>query len=224
MLEMDKESYVSKREKILGHLLLNRSNSGECCSLKDIASALGLSINAVRHYLVMLENEGLIFRTEKHGKIGRPAMLYSLHENAFEIFPKTYTEFSLSLLNEIHKRYGKEDLTDILKDIGKENAEKMLKRMTDNLDKETSFDTQRQKLESIVGVFRERGVFPELLEDESSFVIKNYNCLLYNVVKEEPLVCKVHDTIMDELVGYETAKEKCIVDGDECCTYRIKKN
>lgn len=219
----EQKGFTAKREKILQFILRNRSPTGEGCSAKEIAIALDLSTTGLRHYLNILENEGLLTHTEKQGKTGRPAMVYSLTETGLNAFPKAYSEFSISLLNEIKNRFGESVTIEILEEIGKKTARKMLRRMTNILEADEPFDSLHQKLQSIVEVFYEYGKFPELIEDESSFLLKNYNCLFYDIVKEEELVCKVTETIITELVGNDLIKEKCIRDGCECCLFRIMK-
>ncbi|MHA2245845.1 MAG: helix-turn-helix transcriptional regulator [Candidatus Hodarchaeales archaeon] len=224
MSHSERKAFVGKRERILQFLLINRSSTGEGCSLKDIAQALNLSTTGLRHYLNMLENEGLLTHTEKQGKTGRPAMIYSLTETGLNVFPKAYTDFSVSLLNEIKSRLGEKVTIEILESIGKKNATKILRLMNNNLEEGRSFDSLQQKLKSIVEIFNEWGKFPELIEEESSFLLKNYNCLYHDIVKEEPLVCKVTETIISELVNDRSTKEKCIRDGCECCLFRIMKD
>ena len=77
--------------------------------------------------------------------------------------------------------------------------------------------------DSIKKVYEIYGKFPELHEEEDSFTLKNYNCLVFSVAKEDPLVCAVDEKIITELAGVPAQKEKCIREGDECCLYRLKK-
>jgi len=85
--QLEENSFQSKRDKILHFLLIYQSPSKESCTLKDIASAMRLSTTGVRHYLNVLENEGLVTRREKQGSTGRPAMVYSLTDEGYNTFP-----------------------------------------------------------------------------------------------------------------------------------------
>ncbi|MHA1979206.1 MAG: helix-turn-helix transcriptional regulator [Candidatus Hodarchaeales archaeon] len=223
MLSLKKTDFKTKREKILQYLLLNRSPTGEKCSLKEIAKAIGLSATGIRHYLNTMENEGLISYTERQGKTGRPSMIYSLTEMGLNAFPKAYAEFSIDLLDEIKSRFGENVTLEILQSIGSKNARMMLRGMTDTLEKGKSLDSLQQKLSGIVEVFRGYGKFPELIEEKSSYILKNYNCLYYDIVKDEPMVCMVTETVISELTDSEVTKEQCLRDGDESCLFRINK-
>ncbi|MFX0183958.1 MAG: helix-turn-helix transcriptional regulator [Candidatus Hodarchaeota archaeon] len=223
MSYLRKKGFNTKREEILEYLLLNRSSTHECCSLKEIAIALNLSSTGLRHYLNKLENEGLITYTEKQGKPGRPAMIYSLTETGLNTFPKAYTDFSLNLLEEIKSRFGESVTIEILENIGAKNAKKARRQIIANLEEENSIDSLDQKLQRIVEIFHDYGKFPKLIEEKLSFLLKTYNCLYFNIVKEEPLVCKVAETMISELTNCRVVKEKCIRD-DEYCLFRIMKN
>lgn len=221
----ESQGFVTTRDKILRYLLVNRTRSGECCTIKEIASELGLSTNATRQYMVVLEKDGLVTRMERKGSTGRPAMTYTLHENAFETFPKVYKDFALSLLEVIRELHGTEETVKILKIVGRKLAEELKELIEATLERGISIESlsTRERLEKIADLFQQYGKYPELLEDDSSFAIKNFNCLVYGIVKEDPLVCKVDEEMMTELAGKRCTKERCIRDGDECCVYRIDK-
>jgi predicted ArsR family transcriptional regulator len=225
MASLEKDISLSTREKILQYLLLNRSNKSDCCTVKDIALALSLSTNAARQYLVILEKEGLVVRTEKKGITGRPAMLYSLHEDALDTFPKQYVDFGVKLIEEVKEQFGEQETLKMLKKVGEKIADEVMPMLRENIEKSGgSLDSVEDRLKSIVKIYHEYGKYPELIEDENSFGLKNYNCLVFGIAKEDPLVCKVDETIVSELAGKRATKERCIRDGDDCCLYRIRKD
>lgn len=211
------------RDKILQFLLVSGSSDGGVRTVKDISDFLEISINATRQYLIILEKEGLVIRTQKKSTTGRPAILYSLHESALEKFPKTYLDFSLKLLNEIQNKIGSKETIELLRNVGKQIAEEVKPMVDQYIEKGGSIDSLRDRLNSIIKVYEKYGKYPELIEDDDSFGLKNYNCLVFGVAKANPLVCNVDETIVSELSGVPAVKEKCLRNGDECCLYRIKK-
>ena len=52
-------------------------------------------------------------------------MVYSLHENALNLFPKAYADFSIRLINKLITKYGESTVHEILVDIGTEWARDM---------------------------------------------------------------------------------------------------
>lgn len=214
--------FVSTRDKILQYLLLNRT-SEETSSIKEIADELNISINATRQYLIILEKEGLVAKSQKKGVSGRPAMGYTITEDALSVFPKTYADFSVKLINEIKDRIGVSETTEILKKVGKRIADEIRDELEAEIKPDKDIDPLRNRLEAVTKIYLKYGKYPELVENEDSFALKNLNCLIYDIAKVDPLVCTVDETIVSELVGKKAIKEKCLRQGDECCLYRIKK-
>jgi predicted ArsR family transcriptional regulator len=217
------EGYITKRGRILRYLLLNCSSSERGCTLKEIASAVLLSPTGTRHYMTILENEGLISHSEMQGKAGRPAMTYFLTNNGLNSFPKAYTDFSISLLEEIKNQFGELVTTELLEKIGQKRAQRVQAKLTETVGMNKSQVSLKKSLKEMVKIFEENGKFPELLEEEEFFILKNHNCLFYDIAKQEPLVCRVTETIMAELTNEMAIKEECIRDGDKACVFRIEK-
>ncbi|MHA1977342.1 MAG: helix-turn-helix transcriptional regulator [Candidatus Hodarchaeales archaeon] len=216
------EQTFPTRERILRHLMLHGATLEEKynCTIKNISKVIGLSSNVIWNHLVSLEREGVVKRVERHGKTGRPALVFSLTDKGFELFPKSYMELSIQILNEINELHGEDEIKRIFSNIGKKLAENVQKQMSQVPSKSTSM---KAKLTALVSVLREHGTFHELLEDKDSFALKNYNCLSLGVVKINPLVCTIDETLIEEIFSQIPIKEKCIGDGDEFCVFRLKK-
>ncbi len=214
--------YVTTREKILQYLLQNRP-SEDASTIKEIADEIDISINATRQYLIVLEKEGFVAKSQKKGVSGRPAMGYTITEEALSVFPKAYADFSVKLINEIKERIGVSETNEILREVGKRIADEIRDEVEAEMKPDKDLDPLRNRLEALAKVYLKYGKYPELVEEEDSFALKNLNCLIYEIAKADPLVCTVDETIISELVGKKASKEKCLRQGDECCLYRIKK-
>jgi predicted ArsR family transcriptional regulator len=190
-------------------------------TVKAIASSLDLSTNVVWNYLVTLEKEGFVYKKEKKGKTGRPAMVYSISEKGIELFPKTYMEFCITVLDEIKIMYGEEGLQMLFSNIGKKKALDINDQMKNQLSDDVG--SLELKLNKLVGILEEQGTFPKLDENKTTYALTNYNCLMHGVAKVNPMICKVDETMMYELIGQSVFKEKCIGKGDGYCRFRIKK-
>ncbi|MFW9903528.1 MAG: helix-turn-helix transcriptional regulator [Candidatus Thorarchaeota archaeon] len=221
-IQEESGSYLSTRDKILQYLLQHRP-SEDASTIKEIADELDISVNATRQYLIVLEKEGFVAKSQKKGSSGRPAMGYTITEEALSAFPKSYVDFSVKLINEIKDRIGVSETNEILKSVGKRIADEVRDEVEAEVKTEKNLDPLRNRLEAITSIYTKYGKYPELVEDEDSFALKNLNCLIYEIAKADPLVCTVDETIVSELVGQKAVKEKCLRQGDECCLYRIKK-
>jgi len=206
-------------------LLIHSTSSSGGSTVKEIADVLEISINATRQYLIVLEKEGFVIRKSKKSSTGRPAILYFLHESALEAFPKEYRDFSVRLLNVVQKQFGKQKTRELLKEVGKQIADDTRPLLETNLGKKSSEASLKDRLNGLIKVYEVFGKYPELVETEDSYELRNYNCLVFGVVQQNPLVCEVDETIVSELMNVEAKKEKCIRDGDGVCLYRVyKKN
>ncbi len=214
------------RLRVLQYLLVNCpiQDSEIGCSVKKMAEDLDLSVTAVRSYLLELEKNNLIIQREQKKGSGRPTRYYSLHENAISLFPKSYSEFSLQLLNKIISKYGKKAAKEILVEIGKEEAKVIQKRIETEHNIILAEVTFKEKLELITTIFKENQKFPILEKENGDYFLKNYNCLLYDVVQNQPLACIVDETCLQDLVGNKAEKINCLSEGDHYCVYRFEEN
>ncbi len=205
--------------------LLTQSHSNEAVgtSLKKITGELGLSLNAVRQHLTILEKEGLVFRREKRGRTGRPAIVYHLHEKGMDTFPKAYDDFSLILLEILEKEYGNEIASNLLGKVGESITAGIKSEINVDLDKNFDESSLKDKLELIVQIFTTRGKYTFLEETEESFALINYNCLYYRISKTNPLICNIDREVISTLIGLDVTKEHCRREGANCCLYRIIK-
>ncbi len=73
------------RQDILDHL--RRHGSG---SVKELGQLLGLTSTGIRQHLTILERDGLIEAREERGRVGRPALVYTLTPQGDSLYPKKY--------------------------------------------------------------------------------------------------------------------------------------
>ncbi len=80
----------------------------KCASAVDLAQVFGLSPNAIRQQLVVLERDGLV--VEKSVRRGRtkPTYEFSLTPDAEKLFPQHYDKMLGAVLREIKTQYGHE--------------------------------------------------------------------------------------------------------------------
>jgi predicted ArsR family transcriptional regulator len=221
---VESDTFLSSRQKILQFLLVNRSDVHQSSTVKEIAAELDISVNAARQYLNNLESEGLVVRSQQKSSTGRPAMAYTLHESALETFPKQYVDFAVKMLIQVRDKIGVKLTQEVLDNVGKQIADEVKPFLKEMLGEDPENVPLDARIRAVVNLLRDYGKFPSLVETEDAYDVQNFNCLVYGVVKEDPLVCRVDEKIMSELIGKKCEKTKCIRDGDECCLYRVQKD
>jgi predicted ArsR family transcriptional regulator len=209
------------KKKILEYLLVAPSREKEFHgkTVKEIAGVVDLSTVAVRNYLSELEKDEFVVQKTQKSEMGRPAILYSLHQNALSLFPKLYVEFANSLIDELINQLGKSRTKKILSDVGTTLG----KEIVINQFEEGVQTSIEERIITLVKIFEDYGKFPTILEDEKFYYVRNSNCLLFSIVKEHSILCEVDHSIVNTILTTTPEKQQCLKRGDSFCQYRIKK-
>src|SRR2546423_518664 len=93
-------------------------------SVEELAQALGLTDNAVRAQLALLETEGIVRSVgiRRDGTVGKPAMLYGVAPSASALFSSAYAPLLASLLAELSERMSPRQLDTLLRGAGRRLA------------------------------------------------------------------------------------------------------
>ncbi|MFW9995229.1 MAG: hypothetical protein ACFFD4_24550, partial [Candidatus Odinarchaeota archaeon] len=115
------------------------------------------------------------------------------------------------------------ELVDIFEKLGKKIADQLKTDYHISSDEISSNEQLKQRLDLLVEIYNAYGKFPELIEQEDCYRLRNYNCLIYSVCKRTVLTCKVDETIIKEIIGVLPVKERDIKKADGYCQYKIDK-
>lgn len=178
--------------KLLG--LLRRSRQ----SIGDLANALGLTDNAVRTHVAVLERDGVVEAVgSNRQQRGKPARLYALTPQGEELFPKAYALVLGELIEEISRTEGRERAIELLRAVGRRAAAGAAKT---------------GKVESRVQAAGEalRGLGADLDVSRTSpgWRIQGYACPLSAITASHPEVCELARSLVEEVTGQSVV---------ECC-------
>jgi predicted ArsR family transcriptional regulator len=201
--------FESTRGKIVGALRERRS-----ASAFDLAQAFGLSPNAIRQQLVVLERDGLVAgHSVRRGKT-KPTVEYSLTVEAERYFPQRYDKMLNAVLREIRATGGDEAVQEVFKRIGKRSAERLA----------TSGEGKgpEEQLISLVESLKHSGVTAELQRtEEGTLVLHEHNCPYASVVAENPEACSAIHTILETVAPGKAAQVESIATGGDECRFEI---
>jgi predicted ArsR family transcriptional regulator len=202
--------FDSTRGKIVGALRERHS-----ASAFDLAQAFGLSANAIRQQLVVLERDGLVVgHSVRRGKT-KPTVEYSLTAEAERYFPQRYDKMLNAVLREIRATGGDQAVQQVFERIGKRSAEKLTPRDGEPADAE-------HQLISLVESLKESGVAAELSRDEAGkLILHEHNCPYASVVAENPEACTAIHTILESVAPGKTEQVESIATGGEECRFEI---
>ncbi len=201
--------FQSTRGRIVEELRRSKS-----ASAVDLARVFGLSPNAVRQQLVVLERDGLV--AEKSVRRGRtkPTYEFSLTDAAEKLFPQRYDKMLGAVLREMKRQFGQEGVTQVFDAIAQRTVAKAKERVT-------AADPQA-KLEQLTQVLREGGVLAEYSLIDGGFELREHNCPYSEVAKEHPEVCSVIHHVLDETIGGEHVQTESIATGGTQCRFEVK--
>lgn len=199
----DERFRASTRGRVL--VLLRRGRR----TVEDLASALGLTDNAVRAHLAALERDGLVRQVGTRPSGGKSAYAYALTPDAERLFPKAYGPILRYLLDVLAERLPPDELETALCEVGQRVAAA-----------HPAAGNWRQRLDHALALLEELGGLADLEESPDGFVIRGYDCPLATAVQGHPEVCRLAQALLEAIVGIPVV-EACHHDGSPRCQFFI---
>jgi len=191
--KLDKRFFESTRGQIV--LLLRGSNK----TVNELAAELNLTDNAVRAHLLSLERDRLVLQSGLVKGFRKPQFAYGLTDEARHLFPKSYDSLFNQLLDVLKNRLSPGSLKDILYEVGRKIGNKNSSEADESLD--ARLDKTLQSLEELGGAAK-------LVKEDGKIFIKSESCPFADAVAEHPEVCRLTESMIEEIVG-KPVKEVC---------------
>ncbi|MBG9801382.1 metalloregulator ArsR/SmtB family transcription factor [Brevibacillus laterosporus] len=206
---MSKEQ-TSTRDQIL-HMLKVKGS----LSVSDIALDLGITEMAVRRHLNTLERDNLIKSSLVRQAMGRPTNVYSLSQQADELFPRNYHDLTLDFL---------QDLVDI---DGADKVATLFRRREDRLEETYRPYIQgelEEKVAALADIQNQKGYMVEWDREEETgdYFIKEFNCPISQVARQFNQACSCELSLFKRVLGTEVEQASCMAKGGDKCLYKIK--
>lgn len=173
----------------------------------EIATRLGLTHNAIRGHLAVLQREGLIRGAGWQRGASRPAVIYEVVPEAEAVFSRAYIPFVAQLLRVLRDRVNQDELNEIMRVVGQRLAAEW-PRLGGDLS---------QRVEAASALLEELGALNQVEALDGGYVIRGYGCLLSAAVHGRPEVCRAIESLLTELV--EVPVHECCerVARPRCC-------
>lgn len=158
-------------------------------SVDELASALGLTDNAVRAHIATLERAGVVAPTgaRRDGTVGKPATLYGVAGGADTLFSSAYAPALSALVTELGSRYP-EELESLLRGAGQRLAK-------------PKSDTFAERVSDAAALLTELGADADLVETSDGYAIRAYGCALAQAVSSRPETCCMVEQLLTEVTG-----------------------
>lgn len=184
-------------------------------SVDDLATALELTPMGIRQHLMILQRDGLVEANEVRRKTGRPHYVFTLTENADELFPRNYNTLLDMLIAEIKA------------DLGTAELERLFGKLADRVIEATKNRVAGKDFEDRVvetaKILEEHGSLSEWSKTNGGYFIKEFNCPYHTVAHKHPELCAISKRIISHLVGADAERTECLLNGSISCTYLVKK-
>lgn len=183
-------------------------------SAADLARLFGLSPNAIRQQLVVLERDGLVVETPVRRGPTKPTLEFSLTQDADRLFPQGYDKMLGAVLREVRDQFGAPAIERIFDGLSKRATERARTRIT--------AQAPEEKVAQLTEILRDSGVVADYSLIDGGFALHEHNCPYSNVVKEHPEMCQVIHHVIDETIGGSHVQTESLAHGGKECRFELK--
>lgn len=180
-------------------------------TVEELAKDLGITRNAIRAQIVLLQRDGIV---EPRGEIKgtrRPSLTYGLSAKADLSFSKAYPPVLANLLHVLDERMSQEELRTIMKKLGQKLAS-LKPHPTGNL---------QHRIDGAIKIYEALGGLCEIEEKEGKIIIKGDGCPLAEAVKADASICIAMESMFSELIGVPVLR-RCNPGDRPRCRFEVK--
>lgn len=205
MLQPNAKFLESTRGRIVD--LLRRRNR----TVDELASELGITDNAVRLQLSLLERDGIVRASgvRRDGGVGKPATFYEIVPSAEAAFSNAYLPFLSTLLRALGERLTPQAFRALMRDVGHRMAGD---RPVSDRDLEERVELASQLLNELGGV-----TTIERSPDGRTLMIRGCGCPLSVAVGERKEVCAAVQVMLSDVIGAEIREHCDRSERPQCC-------
>jgi predicted ArsR family transcriptional regulator len=200
--------FQTTRGKIVNELRRRGS-----ASATDLARSFGLSPNAVRQQLVVLERDGLVAETPVRRGPTKPTYEFSLTPDADKLFPQAYDKMLTAVLREVRSQFGSAGVEQVFDGLSRRAVERARLSVT-------ATDPEA-KVAQLTEMLRKQGVVAEYSLIDGGFALHEHNCPYSEAAKEHPEVCQVIHHVIDETIGGDHAQTESLAHGGKECRFEL---
>ena len=183
-------------------------------TINEVSTQLDMSSMGVRQHLNSLEREGLVGYSRQKSSRGRPKYIYTLTEQAKEMFPESYKSLTIEVLEEAE-------------DIGGENLVNQLftKRMESQIQsytKRLQGKNLNKKVKELAKIRSEEGYMAKISKNGDNYSLVEHHCPISMIAKKYRILCETEKKLFQRVLGVEVTREHHLMCGSHKCSYYIQ--
>jgi predicted ArsR family transcriptional regulator len=181
-------------------------------TVNDLADALGMTGNAIRAHLTILERDGLVRPSGKRPGVRKPLVTYGLTPQAERLFPRPYGAVLGRVLDVLKEQTNPAALDELVRSVGRRIA----------LDYRTTLPTGRpaDHVDRALALLKEFGGFCEREDTNGTTVLACSDCPLAAVAEGRPEVCVLMEAVLTEATGLPV-RQRCGTRPTPQCRFEI---
>jgi len=183
-------------------------------TVDELAQALGLTDNAVRNHLSILERDGIV-RQEgvRRGQgAGKPAVVYEVHPDAEPLFSRAYEPVLTAVLDVLVAELPAEQAVDLLHKVGRRVGMSAGGPASGTLDARAAV---------AAAVLRSLGGDVDVITEDGTVVLRGSGCPLSSTVARRPEMCHAVESLVSEIIG-APVRECCARGQRPRCCFRVQ--
>ena len=192
-------------------------------SAHELGEQFGLTANALRRHLKMLEEDGLVrFQRDVRG-VGAPVYAYSLTPAGEALFPRSYVQVLSAALDALRAQHGDAAVEAVL--------EAEWQRLADEAGPILEALPLAERVPLVAELLTAKGYMAEVVETddtsgglpggEPSRSLRIHNCALREIAERFPEACAVEEKFVERLLGVPLVRSAHRRDGCGRCEYGI---
>ena len=158
-------------------------------TVQEIADEIGVSANAIRGHLAAMERDGLVVQARaRRDTGGKPARVYSVSQDALELFPKAYAFVLEGLLEVLDQREGPERVRETLADVGAHAAV-------------PAEGSEEERVRAAADALRALGATVDVRHEEGRWTLRGVSCPLSSVTAHDARACGLATALVEKTTG-----------------------
>jgi DeoR family transcriptional regulator, suf operon transcriptional repressor len=199
--------------------LLAQLKWAQSLTARELATRMGVSVNAVRHHLKELEAERLIVYRREHRGVGAPVFSYRLSPAGEELFPRRYGEALSAMLAAVVERDGREAAVAML--------ESYFGLLAGRMRAELQGMPESERLGALARLLSEEGYMAEVQVQkgpagDTKVVLTEHNCPIPAIAGRFPEMCAAEAKYLADVLDAEVERTGHILSGCPACEYRVR--